>query len=113
MMLGDTALMEPLTASIFDNEPLYLRVVFYDVVTGPQRLDPDQPIVSTAFAFKASDSDRLGGETGTYYLEWSNIMHMPGGFADSIDDDQPDDDSEVPASPSITAGCTHLPGPGE
>ena len=104
VMLGEIPVMNPLDLSVFENEPLYLRIWFDDQVNGIQLLTPDRPLLSTGFAIKASDSDYLEGQSGAYYLDWNNLSDIPPEIADGLDDDQPDDDAEVPDTISINNG---------
>ena len=65
--LGDTDLtntdltdMEALQASVFDNDPIYLRIWFSDGTNGFERLGTeDHRITSVAFALKAKEADTV------------------------------------------------------
>ncbi len=114
VILGDLNLMDPLVASIFDHDGIYLRVWFNDGINGWQQLNPDQEITSVGFAFKASDADSVGGHV--YSADWpttlnnvrtalSHDFHNVGG----IDDDSPDSDSEVPDDISVDNGSLYAP----
>lgn len=107
--LGDPNAMNTIDASIFNNVDVYLRTYFNDGVNGLQRLTPDQPLHTSPFAAKSHNSTLLNGQTDAYYLEWENITHMPGVFADGNDDDQPDNDAEVPDSISIDNSRLYAP----
>lgn len=50
---------EPLDPSVFENDPVYLRIWFSDGVNGFQMLSPDQPILSTGFSLNADTVDGL------------------------------------------------------
>ncbi len=76
--LGDPDVMNPINPGVFNNDDLYLRVWFNDGSTGMERLDPDRRIESSGFAIKARSC--------------------------VLDDDNPDDDSEVPDDISINNG---------
>ncbi len=61
VILGYTNGMDPIPASVFENEDVYLRIWFNDLANGYQILVPDQQILTSGFAFKAADADTLGG----------------------------------------------------
>ncbi|MBN1550095.1 hypothetical protein JW979_01450, partial [bacterium] len=115
IQLGDTVMMNAIPSSVFQNNNLYLKIWFDDGTTGMQMLAPNQQITSAAFSYvadradNADDSDRVDGQH--YDSNWpttlSNIQSVCGDdFHDigGVDDDQPDDDSEVPDSISINNG---------
>ncbi|MDC0325646.1 hypothetical protein OAM01_02700, partial [bacterium] len=58
--LGSTDIvnMDAIPASVFDNEELYLRVWFDDVVNGSQLLEPDTRVASVAFSVRAESAAR-------------------------------------------------------
>jgi len=49
----------------------------------------------------------LDGEDGLFYLDWDNFYNIPPQIGDGLDDDQPDDDSEVPDDISINNGALY------
>ena len=104
VILGYTDGMNEIPATVFENDNLHLRIWFDDGTSGSELLAPDQRIVSAGFSLKAEDADSLEGQPGAYYLDWSNLNGIPGGFIDGDDDDTPDDDSEVPDNVSINNG---------
>ncbi len=65
VMLGDTALMDTIPASVFEHDDIYLRVWFNDVQGGgTQLLSPDNKIASVGFAIKAQEAvnaETVGG----------------------------------------------------
>lgn len=58
--LGDTALanMAPLSASVFTNSAVYLRVWFDDGTNGFQALAPDQRVVAVGYALMAATAEQ-------------------------------------------------------
>jgi hypothetical protein len=71
--LGDTSLMTTeIGASVFKNDPTYLRVWFSSSSSGPyQALEPNQRLVSVAYAM---NSDLLDGQDSSYYRNADNIF---------------------------------------
>jgi len=55
VILGSTDGMNPLPASVFENDPVFLRVWFNDGTTGTQLLAPDQRLTSVAFSMMAEN----------------------------------------------------------
>jgi len=117
VILGSTNGMDPIPASVFDNEPLYLRVWFNDGINDLQLLTPDQRLTSAGYAFQADyakDADTV--DSMHYSSNWEttqgNIQTALSGDFHNIggtDDDQPDDDSEVPDDISIDNGRLYAP----
>jgi len=68
--LGDQKLsMQPIPATVFDDETTFLRVWFSDNGTTFEQLSPDRQLVSVPYAYqaekanKATDSEMIGGKT--------------------------------------------------
>ena len=61
VILGDTnvANMTPLTAAVFANTGLHLRIWFNDGAQGFAQLTPDQPLTSVAFAMRAQVAEEV------------------------------------------------------
>lgn len=57
VMLGDTNLagMSGLPPAVFTNNPVFLRIWFNDGTNGIQKLTPDQPVSSSAYAMMAGN----------------------------------------------------------
>lgn len=99
-VLGDTTIpgmTEPLTATIFENEPLYFAVWFNDGTSGFSLLAPNPQLTSVGFAIQAQTAENaltLAGQN--YSTTWpttlaniqnacANNFHNIGG-ADAVDD---------------------------
>jgi len=64
VILGSTGGMNAIPASLFDNDPLFLRIWFNDGVSGSEQLSPDERFTSISYAMKAETvPDRSIGET--------------------------------------------------
>ncbi len=80
VILGDSGLMDPLLASVFDNDDIYLRIWFDDLQgSGFQMLTPDQQITSVGFAIRAQtamtamEADTVDGYEGSDLEESAEI----------------------------------------
>jgi hypothetical protein len=72
ILLGDTTIVgmtKPITADIFTNADVRLRIWFNDGARGFQRLTPDQRVGASGYAFNAQRSDVAASLTGTIKLE--------------------------------------------
>ena len=96
--------MDPIPESIFNQDELYLRIWFGETQETMQILSPDHQILTHGYAFKAGNAGQLEEHDGSYYLDWDNFHNVPSEIADGLDDDEPDDDSEVPDAISIDNG---------
>ena len=104
-ILGDTSItnMNELTVSIFENEPLYLRIWFDDQVNGSQLFSPDQQMDPSVFTIKAADADRLDRESGDYVLDQDYFTNITPEIENGLDNnDQPHNDGAFPGHISIT-----------
>jgi len=107
VILGSTNGMEPIPVSVFNTDELYLRIWFDDGENTMQQLSPDQPLTSSGFSHRSSNTDLLENQPGSYYHDWSNLTGVPPEIWDGFDDDIPDDDTEVPNNISIDNGTLY------
>ncbi|MGA1823812.1 MAG: dockerin type I domain-containing protein [bacterium] len=67
------------------------------------KLDVDGTVTASTFAGNGSGLTDVIASS----VDWDNITNIPSDFADSMDDDSPDDDSEVPDNISINNGSLY------
>ena len=80
VLLGQDLIMDQISQSVFDNEPLFLRIWFSDGVNGLQLMAPDQAIGSAGFAFKAADADALSGKNPDQFMYNDQDNTLDGGL---------------------------------
>ncbi len=74
----------PLEPAFFDGSPRYLGIK----VGADEEMTPRQLLVSVPYAFHAQNTHTLDGYTAaTLPIEWTNLVNVPGGFADGVDND--------------------------
>ena len=80
----------PIDAALLTGE------VFLDIAVADEPLTPRQPLASVAFALvaanaeyaaSAADAALLGGYVPDHYRNWHNLVDVPSGFADGVDND--------------------------
>ncbi len=59
---------------------------------------------SALIASSAHSSDNLAGNPPSFYLDWNNLIDIPAGFADGVDDDAGGDITEVAAGTGLAGG---------
>ncbi len=74
---------------------------YLEIEVGGETLSPRQPLASVAFALSATEAEHaenaalLDGRPAGYYSDWNNIVSVPDGFSDNVDDDTIYTDSDA------------------
>lgn len=77
--LGET---NPLTPAMF-SVPRWLSIS----VNGDPEIMPRVRFTSHPWSLLSEDSERLDSQEPNYYLQWGNLVNVPSGFADGIDNE--------------------------
>lgn len=73
-----------LSVSVFDGIPRYLGIK----VGADEEMTPRQLLASVPYAFQAENANTLEGYTiASLPIEWTNLVNVPAGFADEVDND--------------------------
>ena len=102
LLLGS---ITPLTPAVFSAAERYLGIA----IDGGAELTPRRQIAAAAYSLRSDwsgNSDSLGGNAPSYFLNWSNLANIPAGFADGVDNVGTGDITGVTAGEGLGGGGT-------